>query len=834
MTLHALDNIVRKVEKSEAVGKIKTKSSSEMILIVDKQKKIFLQNPPFLGGQNIAYYLISNTNNPSNFAHRKDLVFSVVDFVGSRELYISIDYRVTCPSVDSVGSNEKKVVFSLCGDDSPGNELDKKIKNWVAEFTNEQAGEFINDYSNQVQALQASLRRNALEQVGLDIKFRFSLRDEGKLEPVKIGPTEITVYVCDSDNALELQLQTELVIDDAAKAASNLAAGWLVLLVNQIKEEIKKYFLENVTINQFFYELKDTVRNGLVHHLNKLLGKKGRRVGYLSLDSQAISSTSVPRELVELQHSVECKVQRYAGLVTVENTLQMIPQDSRRYVSAQSPSLKAWAENKLEKIIKPLLLGKKYIDILLNFQAESNEIKRAMQIEAESIGYAIQHIVSLPKLEHSALRENLEIKDDSNKNFSTNAASIKVKLSTTANIKFDDLSKIENYLMKTDEKNQLVSRSVEEIKGLLREAIHSKTGEILRTIEPERFYMGFYVSTTEGKSVEVELTDAITSTLKERFGANIIRVVPVPEQTDIIDYLQRLMGIIGSFECEIPSLSGGEPVIFQGDFKILGIERGSWYTFQSAFQSMRESQQELLNELQALKSQHAEVVSLGDVEDSREELDEISHRIRSIEREIFGIDDIRKSIEKSINARLATADSQNLRYADINMLSSIEKYINKVARESVVEQYGLEIKIRNLYRNRTQQEERLFEARKQLEAERVDEALAQIEDKRKERENLQKMTSRRRQALLSELDKLYEQRSKFILDSDIDSEELSHLNSQIDRLEIEISVPSLERVGSELSLLEPKRDAKGSLSFESQMNLLPESIDLADDFDNNP
>ena len=820
LNAHPLDRVIRKVEKTEASAKNKANSPTEIVKTIDKQKKELLATIPFFSGQNIVYYLVSNTNDASNVAERKDLPIEVTDFAKDRKLRISIAYRASCPA-----GKEQQVALALCGDDSPGDELDKRIKRWLAELTDERASEFIDNYYSQVESLQTSLKGITKKEVGLKIDFRLSLDQEKQLEPVKIGPTEITVYVSDSDDALDLQLQTELIVDNPVKAISNLESGWLISLVKLTKEEIKKYLLERTTISQFYYELKDTLRNGLVSQLDSVLRDKGRRVGYLYLNSKIISSSPVPKELVEIQFAVHCKVQKYAGLVSVENTLQILPQDVRRYISAQSPNLQAWVENKLERIIKPLLLEKKYVDVLLDFQKESQKIKQAMQTEAESIGYAVQHIVSLPKLEHSIIKEKLEITDESQE-FSTNVAGVKVSLSSAVSAKFENLEKVEDYFNQT----------VDELKKLMRETVDSTTREILRTIDPERFYMRFYEPQKDANgssreiSVEQELKLGIHTALEERFGAKILRVVPIPEQTDIIDYLRRLMGMVGSFKCEVPSLTGGEPVSFQGDFKISGIEQGSWYIFQSAFQSMRESQQELLQEFEALKKQYSEVISLGDVEDSREELDEISQRIRTIENEIFGMDDIKRSIEKSFNAKLTTADSELLRYTDLKLLSVMERYINQWGRESVVEQYGLEITVRNLYRTRTKQKQYLSDAQQQLENAKVDEALAQVEARKEQRQKQLEMSSIRNEAQSDQLKKLYDLRAKFITDSDADSDELEHLNQQINRLEKEVLSPSLDEASNSLNILTPKRDkGKSILGFEEQMSLPSSPNNLGSD-----
>lgn len=816
----ALDKVIRKIERTEVFAKSKTKSSIEKIVVINKQKRKYLDKIPFIDGKNIVYYLVCNSNDASNVAKHTILdPVNVTDFANNRELPISVAYRANCPS-----GKEEEVALALCSDDFPSDELEKRVKKWIAELTDEKASIYIDDFFNQVENLQTSLKKKAEHEVGLNIHFRISLWDEKDLESVDIGPTEITVYVSDSDVKLDLKLETKLIVDNPVKALSSQKSGWLISLVKVTKEEIKRYLLEKVSIAQFYYELKDKVRNELIKHLDRVLHDRGRRVEFLYLNSKTISASPIPKELVEIRCTVDCKVQKYTGLVLVENILQMLPKDVRRYISAQSPNLEPWVQSKLERIVKPLLLDKKYADILCDFSKESDQIRKKMQLEAESIGYEVKHIVSLPKQKHSELLENLEINNDEKpKEFSTSATGVKVKLNTAVNLKFKSLEKIEDYLNQT----------VDEIKNLVQEAVNSSTRENIRTIDPERFYMRFYEPTAGEISVEQQLKDVITKVLEERFGAIVIRVVPIPEQTDIIDYLQRLMGMVGSFNCEVLSLTGGEAVKLLGEFKILGIEQGSWYIFQSAFQSMRESQQELLKELKALKNQYSKVVSSGDIEYNREELDEVSQRIRAIENEVFGMDNIKRSIEKSVNAKLTTIDSEILKYTDNKFLSTMENFVNQLARESVIKQYGLEIEITNFYRTRTEGEKYLFNAKTQLERAKIDEALAQVEARTQQRQNQLEMSSRRNKAKSYELNKLYEERARLIADTNVDPDELDYLNEKIDHLEKEILIPSLEDAGSALNILEPKRDReKNSLRFKEQVGLLPNIKNLDSDSSN--
>lgn len=922
-----LYDVIRIVQRAEAVARAKTNYSTEKVVVIDKRTGETQAKVPTISfGNNLVYYIVSNDS--SIFSEPRELRIEVTDFSNNRTLGISVTYRASYEA--DKNNNQEKVAKALHSDNSPEAELDKKIRRWVIEFTRDRVADFIDNYFDEIKKLQNNLQKKAKNEVGLRLELRISpiqtqdarnllftnkdasniaecsgliievedvassrqlsitlayrasydpidrekvaqqlfttgkpVRDEidkkirywvnyhlrgregefidqysekvtklkqylqntareeigvqldlnislnKQVETIVIPPSEITVRVSDSDEALDLTIQTELLVVDRIKAISHSNRWGTIQLTNLLKTEIKNYLQVHTKISDFYYELKDKVRNALVDYLNQKLADKGRKIGYLYLESKVASSSPPPKELVEIQHTVECKVQNYSNSVRVENTLQMLPQDVRRYISAQSPNLQAWVESKLEKIIKPLLLTKKYIDILDDFQKESQKIREAMDKEAASIGYAVEHIVSLPRIEHLRLKENFEISDE-NQEFSTNTASIKVKVSNAVNAKFKNFNKIEDYL------NGSLTQIVEE----MRKTVNSTTREVLRKIEPERFYMRFYVAETDKKSVEQELKDNIEAILKERFGVEIISVVSIPEQTEIIDYLQILMGIIGSFECSITPLGGGEAVNFKGDFKILGIETGSWYRFQSVFQSMQQSQQQLRQKLKALKDQYSNIIKAGDIEDNSEELEEISDEIHSIESQTSGISEIKNSIEKSINSKLMNAGSELLRYTDIQLLSTMERYINEWARESVIDQYGLEISIRNLSRTRTEQENYVSNAQQRLERAKVDEALAQIQARTEQRQKQLEMSSRRNQAKYVELDKLYERKAKLIADPDPEPDELQNLEDKISRLEQEILNPSLEDAGSSLKLLEQRKD-KGRvfLSFEEQMNL---------------
>jgi hypothetical protein len=209
-----------------------------------------------------------------------------------------------------------------------------------------------------------------------------------------------------------------------------------------------------------------------------------------------------------------------------------------------------------------------------------------------------------------------------------------------------------------------------------------------------------------------------------------------------------------------------------------------------------------------------------------EELEEIRQEINKIKNEIFGLDDIRSSIEKSVNTKLTTVDSEVLRYKDIQQLSTMEKYINQWASQSVIEQHGLDIIISHFRRTRTEQEEHLFQAQQKLELEHINQTTAKLEAMGKQRQKLLEMSSRKDQAKYDELNQLYEQKAKLIADVDNDPEELKYLDEKIDQLENSMPKLSLEDAGSSLDLLQPKRNkSRGISQFEEQVSVPPSKTD---------
>jgi hypothetical protein len=739
--VNSLDKVIQEIDAKTRDQKVKALASDEKIVIIDKKKWKGIPKKPLLGGD-VTFYIVRNTNDPSNIAERQANSYYLTYFVTGEKLGISITYWASCDP-----GNEDQVVEALCRGKTLGEALDQKIEKWIADFTKNDAAEFLDNYDAQLARLREYVKINVKKDVGINIELRLAFEKEAQLEPFAIPSFPMEVNVSDCDDTLDLLIKTALIVDpnNKVKAIFNDvkdARKWPEL-VKRFKNEVKNYLLHNITIDQFSYELKDTVRDQLVAHLNSILIDYGRKVGYLSLSTNTVASA---RQLVPVKCKVECEVQKYSDPIYVETTILMLPLNTARYKPNEGLKLQEWVESELEKIIKPLMLKKKYIDVLCDFEDVAEEIKKQMQYEAKSIGYAVNQIVSLPNLEHLELKDNFDIAVNE-KTFVTNDANVEVILSVSATAKISDFTKIQDYL-----------KPKADIKKLMEQTIYGEMSKFLNDISPERYYMRFYSrgkdenGQPETTSVQEELINAIKRELKERFGAEVTRITTNTHDTDIAKQFKKLYGIIGSFEVQVSSLADvEEPVTFRGDFQVQGVEKNSWYTFQA----------------------------------------------RQPE-----INDISQSIERGLKARLSAFSKNDLQYTDPEYLTLIEEQINQWATENVVKQFGLNISISNLHRIRTQQENLIAgdkEFQRQVEG----------ETRRRHFAAGLEINSTIYDSQVQQIKKLSGQLEKLIEDPDENEDEIKELKEQILTLTAQVQVPSLDEATTKA--LKPQTSKSRSL-----------------------
>jgi hypothetical protein len=624
-------------------------------------------------------------------------------------------------------------------------------------------------------------------------------------------PSIIQVHVSDSDEQLELLVHTMLVLDDdnLAKGAFYSLPSKEYSLRNALERSIKEFLNTKVRIQDFSSNLKGKVRDNLFTYLNEEFPKRyGYRTGFLNLGTNL---KFLPPEIVEVSCILECRVDGYSEKVSIENTVQMLPVDIAKYtqmiplntsqVDIKSSPIYDWVSSRLETIVKPLILQRKYIDLLTKSELDAiaESIKIAMEKEASSIGFSIKHIVSAPALLHLELKEDFLLEEE--REYLTNDTRVKVKLKTSITAKFNDFHGIEQYL----------NFPIAKIKEKLQDTIDQVMGDYLSDVEPDRYYRYFHQSEGNSPAMRKQLEAAIQSSLETKYGMDISKVVVRTVETDISVLFEELNGKVEDFEFTIDSLSGGESVRFQARFQVESVLEDSWHTFYSRMGLMQKSQEPRRKEFKRLENNHERLAQSSELEDA-DELQKLREQMEIIKREVSGIEFIKKSITSSIEQMLSTFDSDASTYTDFANLLALQVEMNRWAKQSVKNEYGLEISIRNVRRNRLESDQELSEAQKALKLNRIKD-IKRLEDER--RDVNFKMLQAKGKSQLEELEKL--RRNLMTVE---DEDEILQLNKRISRLENEISLTESRTAEEQLKSLESKSHtkAKSFLDAQSQLN----------------
>jgi uncharacterized protein YjbI with pentapeptide repeats/predicted transcriptional regulator len=221
---------------------------------------------------------------------------------------------------------------------------------------------------------------------------------------------------------------------------------------------------------------------------------------------------------------------------------------------------------------------------------------------------------------------------DITENFYTKDPRVYVCLNVAVNAKIANLIEIKDYL------SQEMG-----IKDLMEKSITSIVSQYLNQVEPDRFYTRFFQCNkkmNEKKSVEQELKEVIKEALEKSFFVQVSSVVPFPLKTQMIKSLEELCRKTGNFSCSVDSIKGLIMITIKGHFAVQGVEKDSWYTFQSR---------------------------------------KPDHKM------------IQDSIETCLQAHLLYTYGISLQYVDNESRKKTGEGIEKILKDNIIDQYGLEI-----------------------------------------------------------------------------------------------------------------------------------------------
>jgi len=395
----SLDNIVRKVARDT-----KPSAYGEKLLIVEKNRdgvQISEKSSPFAGvfGKQRAFYIVANDSSESNKAEGA-LVYKMRHRKRDTSVDALIRYEVACP----VG-NERLVLKNLCaGYERPVDALHNVIEKTAASYNRSQEWCFIDDYYHARYTLRQSIAKAVEQETGLSCRPRISLVQEEQLQPFEIQPVVFSISLKECAERLALQLQTALAVDEGNKANAVLKLGREFELANLIKNSIRKYLKEQISLEAYHRDLSTTIHNEIEKLINKLLTDYGRKVDELRLTNQPVAPGSA--QIEDIQCSVRCKL-TYPKPVefTVQSTLSMKLVDVGRYRLNSETDLNRWATGLLDRIVRGALYNKSSDYVLNQFDDVVDEIKRKVQPDAARLGYSVEQVVSEHNLE-TVLEQN--------------------------------------------------------------------------------------------------------------------------------------------------------------------------------------------------------------------------------------------------------------------------------------------------------------------------------------------------------------------------------------------------------------------------------------------
>lgn len=555
---YPLDIVIRIVDKDT----VPPTSTAQKLVAVDVERKKVASPKWYDYFREYKYFLVSNTLDGRKEAEGHISRLRVRDFIGDRELELSVTYLASCAPGD-----EEKVAGALFEGPNPGAVLDDLIARWVKEFERGKPAEFIDNYYARKSELEEYISDRARDDVGLHLTAYLSLGEEEKLKPVVIGPAHFPVRVKDYDDEQPLRVKVELLADQQNKIKAVLHYGENDELKELLHERLRAYFAL-ASLQQLYTGLEDeALRRGLVEDLNRALEPAGRKVGFMSLESATDRDWE---QFFETEQDIVCKVHKYPKDIIVNSKVQMILKDIARYKAAKSPSLEEWLRKTLERVLRDLLFEQRYTDLLLRFTPLEQQIKEALSREASLIGYAVRQLITVPNLEQLTWKEKFTV--EAAEEFETSVSKVFVKLEIVVTARFETFDGIEQYL-----------DSQQPVLDLVRAAVINEARELLHTVSPERFYIRFNYpdkQLAEKKSVRDELLARVAAVLQRMFGAKAIHITPKVVETDIIKRLVRLERELCEFEVKVLPLRVEEAVPFRGTFQV-GVHADGWSTFQT-------------------------------------------------------------------------------------------------------------------------------------------------------------------------------------------------------------------------------------------------------------
>jgi len=534
--------------------------------------------------------------------------------------------------------NEQRLAIAMCGGTRPGEIFHTLIAKWVNEFAGTQPGAFIEQFFNRKDALKTYITNHALSEAGLTLGVDVSPDGLGDVsQAISVELKDLPVRLRDRDAGQQLTLSTQLIIDEPSKINAYLYQPSNEQWTTWVSETVSNYLAENVSLDEFCTGLN---RGPVWAGLMSYLDSGLKMAGRRLAFLRLEGKWDRQGERLEFYEShinVEYRIQGYSEPITIKCTVQMILRNRALFLNSGASAPEDWLNTNLQEVVKLALFGKKYIDLLLRFNSLEREIKTKLSFRAAAIGYDIQQLITIPDLEEYTLLEN--ITTEIYEEFSAKDSRSRVKLKLIIIARIRQLQDVADYLNRD-----------QDVRKKMREAILEETRQLLHTIDLARLYMRFYFTEKVGEETVAKLLeDKIRDVLTQKFKAEI-STVTLHLETPYDRLLREIAQKIRVFSVTISGPRDIGAVTITGDFQVLAIHSDYWEKFQ------------MMN---------------------------------------LDLDEITVQLEKNLLSEMEAVPLLALTYESAERARTVKNWVREVARNYVLETYGLVIEVSNLRRQIT-------------------------------------------------------------------------------------------------------------------------------------
>jgi hypothetical protein len=627
-----------------------------------------------------AYYLVSH-----NIKVKDSLVVPVEGFEQGWILHLGLDYEAAV-SKNGLPHAVARVLVEVLRGKTEASEnfqqaLQLRLRTWIDAYVTEHGGaaEFIRQYERHPQLLSAYIRSRAEREVGLDllVKIKAVVPDQ-EIEEVKSVKKPVVIELRDYPTAIPGTLNLDL---------AAMPGIWAYIHHQNVDKLCEllvtrtRVFMKQKTLHEVHFE-RERVREELAAELDRFARAEGRTAQSLKLPCASPVSTDVvkmatPTKPITCIKTYSLIEYPYPIEVTCELKMELI--NLGAFIASKPTNLDGWAERWAEStfgdIIQKHLLDVSYIELFRQPAGDHHPGFATYDNKIEHTKAAIR--AAAQKLGFNAysvaLRTNLQF-DELRREFRISIDrgpgefEMKVPKSPAA-LNIEVVARI------ADEKiiKELFLQDAD-IKKVIRKEIKEVVSNKLKSTSPERYYIYFDGTHEQGQtSLLEELRAMITSTMKEKYKATVLAVNCVRTHTE---ELLKIYEALIAEEREFNIIAEHSKLQFNVVFGVTHVVPGYWFEFQA----------------------------------KRPTLDRVQNRVQHY-----------------VGEWLAPKTRELLRRTD----EPLKLDLNRFVQDSVEEEFGVGVKITNLTRLRSEEDDAINEKFTESVVDRIRNYPAEDDDERK-------------------------------------------------------------------------------------------------------